>query len=153
MAKRIMVIDDSKEILELIEMILSEEGYEVALYSFGLHDLVEVKRVTPDLIILDYLIGQEEDGWNLLQKLKLDRETATIPVIICSAAAKQLREMASWLNEKGVGVVYKPFDIDDLLLAVHKMLEGTPAVINQVVKPAPENSDSHPRRVPHADTH
>jgi DNA-binding response OmpR family regulator len=139
-----MVIDDSKEILELIEMILTEEGYEVALYSFGIHDLVEVKRVSPDLIILDYLIGQEEDGWNLLQKLKLDRATAGIPVIICSAAAKQLREMDAWLNEKGVGVVYKPFDIDDLLLAVRKMLEGTSAVVNQVVKRPAEHGNTVP---------
>ena len=144
MARCIMVIDDSKEILELIEMILTEEGYEVALYSYGLHDLVEVKQVNPDLIILDYLIGQEEEGWNLLQQLKLDRETAVIPVIVCSAAVKQLREMDSWLGEKGVGVVFKPFDIDDLLLAVRKMVEGTPAVVNQVVKPTAKNRDSAP---------
>jgi len=138
-----MVIDDSKEILELIEMILTEEGYETALYSFGIHDLVEVKRINPDLIILDYLIGQEEGGWNLLQLLKLDRDTADIPVIICSAAAKQLREMESWLDEKGVGVVYKPFDIDDLLLEVRKMLDGTAAVLNHAVKrPAEQGATS-----------
>ena len=142
MAKRIMVIDDSKEILDLIEMILTEEGYDTALYSFGIHDLIEVKRISPDLIILDYLIGQEEGGWNLLQQLKLDRDTAGIPVIICSAAAKQLREMDSWLDEKGVGVVYKPFDINDLLLEVRNMLDGTAAVLNQVGKRPAEHGDT-----------
>jgi DNA-binding response OmpR family regulator len=140
MAQRIMVVDDSKEILELIQMILTEEGYETILYSFGMHDLIEVKRIQPDLIILDYLIGEEGAGWDLLQKLKLDRDTAPTPVLVCSAAVKQLREMESWLNEKGVGVVFKPFDIDDLLLAVHKMLDGTSATVRQNVH-APEESE------------
>jgi hypothetical protein len=52
-------------------------------------------------------------------------------VIVCSGAVKQLREMDAWLAEKGVGVVFKPFNIDDLLVEVHKMLEGTPAVMGR----------------------
>jgi hypothetical protein len=59
----------------------------------------------------------------------MDRETEHIPVIVCSAAVKQLRELEGWLTEKGVGVVFKPFNIDDLILAVRKVLEGTPAVL------------------------
>ena len=131
MSVRIMVVNDSREILELFEEILTDEGYEVDLYSYGLHDLVEVKESRPDLIILDYLIGDEGYGWQLLQKLKMDRDTAHIPVIVCSAAVKQLRELDAWLAEKGVGVVFKPFDIDDLLVAVRKVLEGTPAVLGR----------------------
>lgn len=131
MSVRIMVVNDSREILELFEEILTDEGYEVDLYSYGLHDLVEVKESRPDLIILDYLIGDEGYGWQLLQKLKMDRDTARIPVIVCSAAVKQLRELDAWLAEKGVGVVFKPFDIDDLLVAVRKVLEGTPAVLGR----------------------
>ncbi len=126
---RIMVVNDSREILELFEEILTEEGYEVDLYSYGLHDLIEVKESAPDLIILDYLIGDEGYGWQLLQKLKMDRDTEHLPVIVCSAAVKQLRELEGWLAEKGVGVVFKPFNIDDLLLAVRKTMEGTAAVM------------------------
>ncbi len=124
-----MVVNDSREILELFEEILTEEGYEVDLYSYGLHDLIEVKESAPDLIILDYLIGDEGYGWQLLQKLKMDRDTEHLPVIVCSAAVKQLRELEGWLAEKGVGVVFKPFNIDDLLLAVRKTMEGTAAVM------------------------
>lgn len=127
MSVRIMVVNDSREILELFEEILTDEGYEVDLYSYGVHDLIEVKESRPDMIILDYLIGEEGYGWQLLQKLKMDRDTAHIPVIVCSAAVKQLRELEAWLAEKGVGVVFKPFDIDDLVVAVRKMLAGTPA--------------------------
>ena len=81
------------------------------------------------MIILDYLIGDEAYGWQLLQKLKMDRDTEHIPVIVCSAAVKQLRELEGWLTEKGVGVVFKPFNIDDLVFAVHKVLDGTIATL------------------------
>jgi DNA-binding response OmpR family regulator len=124
MPARIMVINDTKEILELFEELLTEEGYDVTCYSYGMHDLVEIKRVMPDLIILDYLIGDEKAGWQLLQKLKMDRTTARIPIIVCSGAVKQLRELEGWLSEKGIGTVLKPFEIDDLLTEVRRMLQG-----------------------------
>ena len=124
MAARIMVVNDTKEILELFEEILKDEGYEVVLYSYAIHDLDEVKRVRPDLMILDYIIGGEKVGWQLLQKLKMDRQTARIPVIVCSGAVRRLRELEGWLREKNVGIVLKPFEIDDLLSEVQRMLEG-----------------------------
>jgi CheY-like chemotaxis protein len=117
--KKILVINDTQEILDLFRDIFEEEGYEVVLQSFAVNDLMEVKRVRPDLIILDYMIGGEDYGWQSLQKLKMDRETATIPVIICTGAVRQVRELEGHLKAKGVGIVLKPFDIDDLLHEVN----------------------------------
>jgi CheY-like chemotaxis protein len=117
-AKRILVVNDTPEILDLLRAILEDEGYEVVAYSYAFDDLVEVKRIAPDLIVLDFIIGDENYGWQLLQKLKLDRATATIPVVVCSAALHLLRELAGHLQEKGVAIVPKPFDIDDLLRAI-----------------------------------
>lgn len=114
-AKKILVVNDTQEILDLFRDILQEEGYEVELYSYAFNDLVEIKRIAPDLIILDYIIGGEDYGWQVLQKLKMDRATAAIPVIVCTGAVRQVREMEGHLKEKGVGIVLKPFDIDDLL--------------------------------------
>ncbi len=124
MAPRIMVINDTAEILELFRDILTDEGYEVALYSFRIQDLAEVERVKPDLIILDYIIGGEATGWQTLQKLKMRRSTANIPVVICTAAAKAVHEMEGYLKSKGVDVVLKPFDIDELLSAVKQALDS-----------------------------
>jgi hypothetical protein len=53
----------------------------------------------------------------------MDRDTANIPVIICSAAIKDLKEMEGYLTAKGVGVLYKPFDVDDLIRLVNLKLE------------------------------
>ncbi len=126
MPQCIMVINDTQEILELFRAILTDEGYSVEVFSYGIRDIAEVKRVNPDLIILDYLIGAEQYGWQTLQKLKMTRETADIPILVCTAALQQVREIEGWLTAKGITVVPKPFDIDDLVDAVRKALEHAP---------------------------
>lgn len=118
MATRILVINDTQEILDLFRVLLEEEGYEVVLYSYAIMDMREVERVHPDLIILDYIFGTEKTGWQMLQKLKMTRATATIPVIICTAATREVREIEGYLQSHGVRLVPKPFDIDALLEAV-----------------------------------
>ena len=119
-----MVINDTQEILELFREILTDEGYDVYLYSYGIQDLSEVEKINPDLIILDHIIGGEGVGWQMLQKLKMRRSTASIPVIVCTAAVKAVQEMEGYMRAKNVGLVLKPFDIDDLLLAVKTALKA-----------------------------
>jgi DNA-binding response OmpR family regulator len=117
-----MVVDDTPEILSLFEALLTAEGYRVTLHTFGPQDFSEVQRVQPDLLILDFVIGEERPGWQLLQMLKMDRATAHIPIVICSGAVRQVRELDGWLGEKGISVLLKPFDIDDLLTTTRKLL-------------------------------
>ena len=126
MPKRIMVINDTQEILELFREILHvEAGYEVHLYSYEPQMLNHVKKVRPDLIISDHVFGEEKIGWQFIQRLKMDRETAQIPVIVCSGAVKELKEMEGYLTQKNIGVLYKPFDVDELLNLVEiKLREG-----------------------------
>ncbi len=125
--KHILVVNDAQEILDLLRTLLEDEGYRVSLYSYGPRDLEEIKEVAPDIIVLDLLIGEEDYGWQLLQKLHLDRDLASIPVVICTAAVRLVRELDGHLKAKGVHVVIKPFDIDDLLCAVNSSLEPTAA--------------------------
>ena len=123
MPSRIMVINDTQEILELFQDLLTDEGYEVVLYSYGIKDLDDVERIKPDLIILDHIIGGEAVGWQMLQKLKMKRSTAKIPIVVCTAAVNAVSEMEGYLKAKNIGLVLKPFDIDDLLIAVRRALE------------------------------
>ena len=126
MSTRIMVVNDTQEILQLFREILSDEGYEAILYSYAIQDLDEITRAKPDLIILDYMFDEEQIGWQLLQKLKMNRATASIPVIICTAAVQKVREMEGYLQSKGIGLVLKPFDIDDLLYRIGALLPNSP---------------------------
>lgn len=123
-SRHILVINDTPELLDLFREILEEEGYSVSLYSAAFQDLAEVKRVKPDLILLDFIIGGEASGWQFLQKLRMDRETARIPVIVCTAALDIARNLEGHLRAKGIGLVLKPFDIDDLLEAINTAWNG-----------------------------
>ena len=89
MSACVLVINDTQEILDLFRELLEGEGYQVDTFTYGIRDMEEVKRINPQLIILDYLIGAEETGWQMLQKLKMTRATAGIPIIVCTAALKQ----------------------------------------------------------------
>jgi DNA-binding response OmpR family regulator len=122
MPHHVMVVNDTPEILSLFEALLTAEGYAVTLHAFGGQDPAEVRRRQPDLLLLDFVIGEERPGWQLLQMLKMDRATAHIPIVICSGAVRQVRELDGWLGEKGISVLLKPFDIDDLLTTTRKLL-------------------------------
>jgi len=121
---RILVINDTQEILELFRMLLEGEGYEVILSGFPIQQINDVKLINADLIILDFLFGDQRTGWQMLQMLKMDRATATIPVIVCTAALDMVREQEGYLVSQGVHVVFKPFDIDHLLTNVKQLLES-----------------------------
>jgi CheY-like chemotaxis protein len=122
--KHILVVNDTQEILELFRAILEEEGgYAVTLTSIRPQMLDMVKEIKPDLIISDHVFGDEKVGWQFIQRLKMDRETANIPLIVCSGAVKELREMEGYLTSKDIGVLYKPFDVDELLLLVATKLQ------------------------------
>ena len=73
MPTRVVIAEDEAIIRLDLKETLEEEGYEVVLHSYASRDLDEVKALRPDLIVLDFIIGGEDHGWQLLQKLKLDR--------------------------------------------------------------------------------
>jgi CheY-like chemotaxis protein len=127
---RIMVVNDTQEILELYRVLLEEEaGYDAVLLSYAPQEMAEIERVRPDLIVLDVIFGHEaKQGWQLLDKLKLSRATSHIPVVICTVAQAEVKEMEGYLAAHGVAVVLKPFDIDVFLAAVKQALALAPRV-------------------------
>lgn len=120
--KHILVVNDDPAILELFRDLLVEEGYEVTLDKFARQtgELLEsIKDLRPDLVIMDFIIGGEDSGWQLLQATKMDRATKDLPVVVCTAAVKQITELSDHLDSLDVHVVIKPFDIDVLLKIIH----------------------------------
>jgi DNA-binding response OmpR family regulator len=134
MSKLIMVVNDTQEILEMFELILTEEGYRVSLHSYEVRNLDSVKQVKPDLLIVDQMIGNENPGWQLIQKMKMDRYTADIPILVCTAAVTVVHELQGRLKEKNIGIVLKPFDIDELINAVKLALKERVATDQPVKK-------------------
>jgi DNA-binding response OmpR family regulator len=124
MAERILVINDTQEILDLFREILEGEGFEVLLYSYAIRDIAEIERLKPDLIIVDFFFSAQKEGWQMVQKLKLHRSMASLPIIVCTAAEQAVREIEGYLQAKGIALLPKPFDIDDLLQAVEEALRS-----------------------------
>jgi DNA-binding response OmpR family regulator len=109
----------------VVKDLLEDEGYNVTIHSKAIRDLEHIKSIAPDLIILDHLMGAEEYGWQMVQLIRLSRDLATLPLIVCTAAKNMVEEIQGHLKAKGVTVVLKPFDIDDLLYAVDAAIKGT----------------------------
>ena len=113
----ILLVNDTQEILDLMQELLEEEGYRVTT-SLALLDLAKVKALAPDVIVQDLLFeGTQELGWKFLTLVRLDPVLARIPLILCTAAVRTANdpEMAEQLDRQGIRVVLKPFTIDDLL--------------------------------------
>ncbi len=122
--KHILVVNDTQEILDLFRMILEDEGYRVTVLGFAVEDLRKIIDVAPDLMILDLVFDREYVGWQTLQKMKMHRDTEKIPVLVCTAEIRKAQEIQGYLTEKGVGLLLKPFDIDELISQVTRLLAG-----------------------------
>lgn len=117
MSKKILVIDNNQDILDLISIILQQKGYQVVASTQA--DIVDdVLKIQPDLILLDeWLDGIK--GHELCKTLKVEHTTNHIPVIIISAI-NGLEQVAS--DCMADNYIQKPFDIDYLAEVVASAL-------------------------------
>ncbi len=112
----IAVVNDDTTFLRLMEDLLrTDEGYEVSTCIVGTEGYEFIRRLQPDLVILDLIFGPAEEGWRTLDLLTLDPQTRRIPVIVCSAAIQLLHHHREHLEQFNVYVLPKPFDLDVLL--------------------------------------
>jgi two-component system, OmpR family, response regulator VicR len=128
----ILVVNDTQEILDLLQELLEEEGYRVTT-SLALLGLDKVKALAPDVIVQDLLFeGTQELGWKFLTLVRLDPQLARIPLVLCTAAVRTVNdpEMAEQLDRQGIRVVLKPFTIDDLLTTLSEV-QSAQALIDQ----------------------
>lgn len=118
--KKIVVINDDKDFLDAISLFLKDCGHDPIIIFEGKTAYKKVKKILPDLIILDIRMDGPEAGWKILDLLTLDTKTRDIPVIVCSAVTKFPDGKEPWLAEHGISVLPKPFDIDDLSAMLEK---------------------------------
>jgi DNA-binding response OmpR family regulator len=119
MSKKILIIDDEIELVNLVKIRLEANGYEVVAAHSGLEGVSQAINEIPDLIVLDIAMP-EMDGYTTLQKLRAEEKAKDIPVIILTAYNK----MQSLFEVEGVNdYIVKPFDPQDLLARINKVLE------------------------------
>lgn len=110
--RKVMVVDDSLDILEVITMVLEMEGFEVLGIPDGLHFSSSFVDFEPDLVLLDVMLG-EVDGRDLCNFIKSSKVTSHIPVIMISAS-HGMKNMEGYTCRPD-DFIAKPFDIYDLV--------------------------------------
>jgi sigma-B regulation protein RsbU (phosphoserine phosphatase) len=123
MAETILAVDDDIDILELVEMSLTADGFDVITASNGISALEQAKVHSPDLILLD-LMMPVMPGLEVMEKLKADAQTRTIPVIMLTARA-QTHEKVQGLSTGADDYITKPFDLDELTARIEAVLGRT----------------------------
>ncbi len=116
----ILVADDERDIVELLSILLRREGYEVVSAADGGHALALARAFRPRLCILDGTMPGMA-GFEVLQSLRDDAATATVPVLILTATVNEERE----IRRHGVepdGFVHKPFESNALLAEVSRLV-------------------------------
>ena len=87
--KHVFAINSSPEFLNIVRALFQEEGYNVTTTNFAPNSFAQIEALKPDALIIDIAIGQEA-GWELLEQLDADADTAGIPALIVSTDPRLL---------------------------------------------------------------
>lgn len=119
MKKRILVVENNKEILELISIVLEDAGYELSLFLNEKGIFNHIIEFKPDAILLD-IIKPTVEGTELCRQIKEAEGTKHIPVIVLSTHP-QIEKVKDICADD---IVEKPFDIEGLLAALNEQLRA-----------------------------
>ena len=122
---RILVVDDESDVTELLEYKLEQEGYRVATLNDPLACIAKVREFEPDLMLLDIMMP-ELSGIQLCRIVRADPSMKDIPVIFLSARG-EVEDRIKGLEAGAEDYVSKPFNTNELLLRISKMLKRSGA--------------------------
>jgi DNA-binding response OmpR family regulator len=120
MPANILVVDDDTDHARMVQATLESTGYTTSVASGGRAALEQTRNRRPDLMILD-LAMPEMDGWQVLQQLRAEAATATLPVILLTAKSEESDIAMSWHLGADLFLT-KPFSAPTLLSFVERLL-------------------------------
>jgi CheY-like chemotaxis protein len=120
--QHIAVVNDDTVFLQLMEDLLSGEGYDTTIMKVSNEAFESLKELQPDLVIIDIWIQRADNGWEVLNLIKLDPTTANIPVIVSSTDIRDLEAKEPLLRSLNCDVLPKPFNLQTLLDKVNEAI-------------------------------
>jgi len=118
--KKVLVVDDDKDCVQLVKDFLESRGFEIVTAVEGETGLAKAKALKPDLIILDVMMPLM-DGITVLQKLKENPATQSIPVIMLTAKDRD-EDVLKGYKHGAEYYITKPFELNQLILGVNLMI-------------------------------
>ncbi len=127
MAIKVLIVEDDKNIADLLRIYLEKEQMECEIAGDGLVGVEKFRQFQPDLVLLDIMLPGM-DGWGVCKKI---RETSKTPVIMLTAKG-ELEDKVSGLEMGADDYITKPFEMKEVLARIHAVLrrageEGQPA--------------------------
>ena len=118
--QRILIVEDEEAIVEVVSQTLRRHGYETASAANGDDALEKAFSLRPDLVILDLMLPKM-DGWEVCRRLKADRQTASVPVLMLTARREE-RDVVEGLEIGADDYMKKPFSLAELAARVKALL-------------------------------
>lgn len=123
MKNKIMVVDDEPDTVSLVTELLKGEGYDVSSAKDGKDCLQKLKKITPDLILLDIMMPGMKPKEIIAEIAKM-KNLSKVKISYFSVVEFPEKEKKDMFKEKMiVGYIQKPFTNDDLLKTIKKMLK------------------------------
>jgi two-component system, OmpR family, alkaline phosphatase synthesis response regulator PhoP len=119
-SKKILVVEDERDILQLVKLYLEKEGYRVSTAATGPDGLKAARSEHPDLLVLDLMLP-DMDGLEICKRLRADQQTATLPIIMLTAKAEE-SDTVIGLELGADDYVTKPFSPKALVARVKALL-------------------------------
>jgi two-component system alkaline phosphatase synthesis response regulator PhoP len=130
----ILIIDDDKDLVNSIEIILQTKNYQVRSAFNGKEGYSKIEKKIPDLILLDVMMATDTEGFDLAYKLKENPKYRDIPIVMITSFTQKMAEQGPESFQHILGEAWpvssfleKPVDPEVLLSMVDKILSETPA--------------------------
>ncbi|MDR0889113.1 MAG: response regulator transcription factor [Oscillospiraceae bacterium] len=117
MAKTILIVEDDRNIADLLRLYLEKEGYEVAIAFNGIHGVEKFREVKPSLVLLDIMLPGM-DGWAVCRTIRSESKT---PVIMLTAKG-ETEDKVSGLKQGADDYITKPFEMKEVLARIEAVL-------------------------------
>ncbi len=116
--KKVLVVDDEPDTLELVKLVLESGGFVATLATSGKEALSKIEESKPDIVLLDIMMP-DMDGWELFRKIK--ERYATMPIAILTAKAQNIDKLLGLHVLKADDYITKPFGKNELIDRVRKL--------------------------------
>ena len=116
MKKKVVLVQDNKDILDIMDQVLEEEGFEVTS-SLTTEPIEKIDEIDPDVVIVDDHIKGEKKGSEVIKELKSDPETEDVSAVLTSTS-NDIAQQAEDCNADDF--IEKPFDIEHMVEVVKK---------------------------------